>query len=264
MPIRKPKADYAIQTVANALRLFEEFRDEAEIGVADLSRRLALHKNNVFRLLATLEDRGYIEQDPVTERYRLGIGVLRLGQSYARNRPLLARARDYLERLSSVTGETAHLGLLDDFEVVHADGVAPDRMLVTGLRTGRNLPVHCTALGKVLIGCCPEGQREAYDRTVAADGSLAVRTPRTISDPDKFFEHIRTVAGQGFAIDRDECELGLCCAAAPVYDETGRVVAALSVSAPSARVSEDALLREICPRVVSAAEGLSRELGHAV
>jgi DNA-binding IclR family transcriptional regulator len=262
--MRKPKADYAIQTVANALRLFEEFRDEAEIGVADLSRRLALHKNNVFRLLATLEDRGYIEQDPETERYRLGIGVLELGQSYTRNRPMPARARGYLEELSRATGETAHLGTLQDFQVVHADGVAPDRLLVTGLRTGRRLPVHCTALGKVLIGCCPEGQRQAYDRTVAANGALPVRTPTTISDPAKFFEHIRTVAGQGFATDRDECEIGLCCAAAPVYDETGRVVAALSISAPSARVSEDALLREFCPQVVSAAERLSRELGHRV
>jgi DNA-binding IclR family transcriptional regulator len=262
--MRKPKADYAIQAVANALRLFEEFRDESEIGVADLSRRLALHKNNVFRLLATLEDRGYIEQDPATERYRLGIGALRLGQSYSRNRPLLARAHAYLEDLSSETRETAHLGLLHDFAVIHADGVAPDRLLVTGLRTGRILPVHCTALGKVLIGCCPVGQRQAYDRTVAADGSLAVFTPATISDPDKFFEHIRTVAGQGFAIDREECEVGLCCAAAPVYDEHGRVVAALSVSAPSARAPEEALLREICPRVIASAEGLSRELGYQV
>jgi IclR family KDG regulon transcriptional repressor len=260
--MRKPKADYAIQAVANALRLFEEFRDESEIGVAELSRRLALHKNNVFRLLATLEDRGYIEQDAETERYRLGLGALRLGQSYARNRPLLARAHGYLEELSRMTGETAHLGLLHDFEVIHADGVAPDRMLLTGLRTGQNLPVHCTALGKVLIGCCPEGQRQAYDRTVVARGSLIAFTPTTITDPDKFLEHLRTVAGQGFAIDREECESGLCCAAAPVHDEHGRVVAALSVSAPSARLTEEALLREVCPRVISAAESLSRELGH--
>jgi DNA-binding IclR family transcriptional regulator len=262
--MKKPKADYAIQTVANALRLLEEFRDEAEIGVAELSRRLALHKNNVFRLLATLEDRGYIEQDLATERYRLGIGVLQLGQSFSRSRPLLARARRFLEELSRSTGETAHLGMLHDFEVVHADGVVPDRLLVTGLRTGRRLPVHCTALGKVLIGCCPEGQRQAYDRTVAEEGTLSARTRSTISDPAKFIEHIRTVAGQGFAIDQDECEIGLLCAAAPVYGESGRVVAALSVSAPSARVSEDALLREICPQVVRAADRFSQELGYQV
>jgi DNA-binding IclR family transcriptional regulator len=262
--MKKPKADYAIQTVANALRLLEEFGDEVEIGVAELSRRLRLHKNNVFRLLATLEDQDYIEQDPETERYRLGIAALELGQSFARSRPLLARARHGLEELSQATGETAHLDALRDFEVVHLDGVAPDRLLVTGVRTGRRLPVYCTALGKVLIGCCPEGQREAYDRTVSADGRLAARTRSTITDPDKFVEHIRTVAGQGFAVDRDECEVGLSCIAAPVYDESGRVVAAISVSAPTGRVTDDELLGGICPQVVSAAERLSRELGHRI
>ena len=69
--MKKPKSDYEIQTVTNALLLLEAFRDEEEIGVAELARRLNLHKNNVFRLLATLEGQGYIEQSPATERYRL-------------------------------------------------------------------------------------------------------------------------------------------------------------------------------------------------
>jgi DNA-binding IclR family transcriptional regulator len=127
---------------------------------------------------------------------------------------------------------------------------------------GTRLPVHCTALGKVLIGCCPEGQREAYDRTLSASGGLASRTRHTIVDPDKFFEHLRTVAGQGFATDHGECEIGLTCAAAPVYDANGRVAAALSLSAPSVRMSEDELIGEVLPQVTAAAERLSRELGH--
>lgn len=260
--MRKPKADYAIQTVTNALRVLEEFREEAEIGVADLSRRLDLHKNNVFRLLATLEERGYIEQDPATERYRLGLGALDLGRSFQRSRPLLARARVTLERLAAETQESVHLGMLHEFEVVHVDGVTPERLVMTGLRVGRRLPAHCTALGKVLVGCCPEGQRAAYDRTVRSKAPLEGRTRRTIVDADKFFEHLRTVAGQGYAVDVDECEAGLVCAAAPVHDASSRVVAALSVSAPSARVDEDQLVRELVPAVLSAAEQLSRELGH--
>jgi DNA-binding IclR family transcriptional regulator len=127
---------------------------------------------------------------------------------------------------------------------------------------GTRLPVHCTALGKVLIGCCPEGQRQAYDRTLAEKGALVGRTRRTIVDPDKFFEHLRTVAGQGFAIDHGECETGLGCAAAPVHDATGRVTAALSLSAPTVRVTEDELIRDVLPQVIAAADRLSRELGH--
>lgn len=260
--MKKPKSDYSIQTVANALRVLEEFRDDVEIGVADLSRRLGLHKNNVFRLLATLEESGYIEQNAESDRYRLGLGSLELGQSFMRSRPLLELARPYLEELSGATKESAHLGMLHDFQVMHAAGVVSDRLVVSPLRVGTRLPVHCSALGKVLIGCCPRGMREAYDRTVVANGELEARTRRTIVDPDKFLEHIRTVAGQGFAIDLDECETGLSCAAAPVYDGTGQVTAALSVSAPSARVPEEGLMRDVLPLVQATAVRLSKELGY--
>ncbi|MGH0028293.1 MAG: IclR family transcriptional regulator [Myxococcota bacterium] len=260
--MKKAKGEYSIQTVANALRVLEEFQGDVEIGVAELSRRLGLHKNNVFRLLATLEEAGFIEQDLETERYRLGLGALELGRAFLRGRPLIERAMPHLRELSDRFDESTHLGVLHDFQVVHVAGHAPERLLVTPSRVGTRLPVHCTALGKVLIGCCPEGQREAYDRTVAAEGSLAPRTKRTITDPDKFFEHIRTVAGQGFATDLDECEAGLVCAAAPVYDSTGRVAAALSLSAPASRLGEEQLIREVLPQVMASAERLSRELGY--
>ena len=260
--MKKPKGEYSIQTVANALRVLEEFREEVEIGVADLSRRLGLHKNNVFRLLATLEEAGYIEQDRETERYRLGLGALELGRAFLRGRPLVDRAKPHLDALSGRFGEATHLGVLNDFEVVHVAACAPERLVFTPSRVGMRLPVHCTALGKVLIGCCPEGQREAYDRTLSTRGALAPRTGKTIVDPDKFLEHLRTVAGQGFATDHGECEDGLGCAAAPVHDASGRVTAAISLSAPSVRVNEDAMLSEVLPEVTAAAEQLSRELGY--
>ena len=91
--MKKPKGDYAIQTVVNAMRLLEAFRDEEELGVTELSRRLSLHKNNVFRLLATLEQQGYIEQSAASDRYRLGVESLELGQAFLRGRTLLRRAR---------------------------------------------------------------------------------------------------------------------------------------------------------------------------
>ena len=103
----------------------------------------------------------------------------------------------------------------------------------------------------------PEGVWQAFDTEVVADRKLPSRTERTIVDPDKFFEHIRSVAGHGFALDLEECEEGLCCAAAPVHDGAGKVVAALSVSAPSFRAGEETLIRELCPAVTEAAERLS-------
>ncbi|HXK23465.1 MAG TPA: IclR family transcriptional regulator [Myxococcota bacterium] len=262
--MRKAKGDYAILTVTNALRLLEEFRNEVEIGVAELGRRLRLHKNNVFRLLATLEEAGYIEQNVATGRYRLGLAALQLGQAFSRSRPLLTRGPTYLEELAGSTAESAHLAMLDGFDVVHVAGIAPSRMVVSSLRVGQRLPLHCTALGKVLLAYGPDTERESFDKEVVASRGLEARTRRTIQDPTKFFEHVRMVAGQGFALDLEECEDGLCCAAAPVHDVTGRVVAALSVSAPASRADERSLLEEILPRVSGAAERLSRELGHHV
>ncbi len=260
--MKKPKRDYAIQTVTNALRVLDAFRGEDEIGVAELSRRLGLHKNNVFRLLATLEEEGYVEQNPASERYRLGLRTLELGHAFARNHTLSIRVRPVLEALSLATGESAHLGMLNAFEVVHVGGAAPERALVASERMGGRLPVHCTALGKVLLGCAPEETRQAYDRVVVAGQALRACTAHTLVDPDKVFDEIRAAAGRGLAFDLEEYEDGLVCAAAPVYDGTGLVVAALSVSAPRARCSEEHLKDRLAPQVERSAEALSLELGH--
>ena len=123
----KPKSDYSIQTVTNALRLLESFFDDDELGVSELSRRLGLHKNNVFRLLATLEQSGYIEQSSRSERYRLGAGCLELGCAFSRSHGLLDCARPLLEDLSQQLQEAAHLAVLRDFEVVHLVGIQPSR-----------------------------------------------------------------------------------------------------------------------------------------
>jgi DNA-binding IclR family transcriptional regulator len=256
----KPKSDYTIQTVSNALRLLEVFFTEPELGVSELSRRLDLHKNNVFRLLATLELGGYVEQSSATDRYRLGVRSLELGRAYARSHSLVERARPLLHELVAELGETAHLGILRDFEVVHVDGIEPKRLLVTASRVGQRLPGHCSALGKVLIGCGTNSIREQYDRIVVARG-LEAATPATLTDGMKLVEHLRSVGSQGFALDLGECEVGLNCAAAPVYDDSGEVVAALSVSGPSFRLSEDVLFDRVLPVLTASAGQLSESLG---
>jgi IclR family KDG regulon transcriptional repressor len=256
----KPKSDYSIQTVSNALRLLEAFSQDVELGVSELSRRLALHKNNVFRLLATLEERGYIEQCADTERYRLGVRCLELGHTYERSHTLLDCARPVLEQLARSTGESAHLGVLEGFEVVHLDAVASDRLVGTGSRIGLRLPAHATALGKVLVACGDTAVREDYDKGVVRVGIESL-TEATITDRDKFFEHLNSVSLQGYAVDIEECELGMCCVAAPVIDGNGRVLAAISVSGPSFRLGPDELMGKAAPAVIAAADRISQHLG---
>jgi IclR family KDG regulon transcriptional repressor len=261
--MKKQKSEYSIQTVANALKLLEAFHDEEELGVTELSRRLDLHKNNVFRLLATLELQGYIEQSANTDRYRLGTGCLELGQAFLRSRMLLRRARPLLEEMAGRSGESSHLAVMRDFDVIHLDGVSSNQLVATGLRIGRRLPVHCTALGKVLLGCSTETVHEEYDRARLGNCPLDALTPATIVDSQKLFDQVRSAAVRGYALDLEECEPGLTCAAAPVFGSSGAAVAAVSVSGPSFRMSEERLLGEIVPLVTDAAARLSRELGFA-
>lgn len=259
--MKRPKGEYVIQTVSNALSLLEAFAGDEELGVTELSLRLGLHKNNVFRLLATLQQAGYVEQCTRTDRYRLGTRCLELGQAFARNRSLVRKARPLLEELVRDTGESAHLGALRDLEVVHLEGEVADRLLHTSLRVGRRLPPHCTALGKVLLAFAPKGVIDAFERQALSAGRLEARTPSAISDPGRLRDHLAEVAARGYATDQEECEVGLCCAAAPVFDAAGRVVAGVSVSGPSLRLDSDILVRKVVPLVVGVADRLSHALG---
>ncbi len=210
--MKRPKSEYAIQTVTNALVLLEAFREDEELGVTELARRLDLHKNNVFRLLATLQQKGYVEQS-ANDRYRLGVRCLELGQAFSRTRGLVRLARPRLESLVRTLGESAHLGALNDFEVVHLDGQQPDQLVLTGLRLGLRLPAYCTALGKTMLASADPEVHQLFDRQVIARGGLEPRTPATITDREKFIEHLRTAGAEGFATDFEECVKGMCCAA---------------------------------------------------
>ncbi len=259
--MKKPKSDYSIQTVVNALRLLEAFGDAETLGVTELSRALDLHKNNVFRLLATLEERGYVRQEGDNGRYALDTRCLELARAFDRaGGGLLDRGREVVGDLARDVDETAHLAVLRSFEVVHLCGSQPKGMLVVSSRVGERLPLHCTALGKVLLGCGGEVRWAEYERSLGA-GGLERLTRTTIVDRDKLVEHLQGVGVQGYALDVEECVRGLCCAAAPVFDARGELVAALSVSAPQARMPGDDLARSLVPEVVASAERLSAELG---
>lgn len=261
--MKKEKSEYAIQTVTNALRVLEAFQDAEELGVTEIARALDLHKNNVFRLLATLEICGYIEQRDGGP-YRLGTKCLELGRAFNRSGgDLLRRGRLCVEELSRETGETVHLAVLREFRVVHLDGRESRDLVRVGCRVGTQLPAHCTALGKVLLACSGDRELGAFDHWLDRAGGLETPTPASLSDRDKLFEHLRSVAVQRLAIDLEECHPGVCCVAAPVFDESGSAVAALSVSVPSVRADEGCLLEGMGPQVAASAERLSAQLGYS-
>ncbi|MDD3801309.1 IclR family transcriptional regulator [Desulfuromonas thiophila] len=258
MPAKKDKSEYIIQAVSHALDLLEQFHDDVdELGVTELSKRLKLHKNNVFRLLATLESRGYIEQNRATENYRLGLKSLELGQTFIKQMGLLRQAKLSLEQLVEACNETAYVAIFKENHVVYLDVVETNLTVRVVSRVGSRLPAYCTAAGKVHLAYLSD---EELDSCLPAE--LPGFTPTTITSRTALKEELRQVGQQGYAYDNEELDPGVRCIAAPIRDYTRRIVGAISLSGPSMRFTDERITRELTPLVVDAAENLSTRLGY--
>jgi DNA-binding IclR family transcriptional regulator len=257
--VRRDKSNYIIQSVAHALDVLEEFRGETdELGVTELSKKLKLHKNNVFRLLATLESRGYIEQNKATENYRLGLKALELGQTFIKQMGLLRQAKPILEKIVGNCNETAYVAIFKEGSVVYLDVVETDMTVRVVSRVGSRLPAYCTASGKVHLAFMSEDEINE----LLPNRQLKGYTSTTITDRETLKELLKTVADKGYAIDDEEMDLGVRCVAAPIRDYTRRIVGAISVSGPTMRLSNERIEKEIIPLVQGAAEELSSRLGY--
>jgi DNA-binding IclR family transcriptional regulator len=258
--VRRDKSNYIIQSVAHALDVLEEFRDETEeLGVTELSKKLKLHKNNVFRILATLQSRNYIEQNRANDNYRLGIKCLELGQTFIHQRGLLKQARPILQELAETTGETSYISILRGNEVVYLDAVETSSTVRVISRVGLHMPLHATAAGKALVSY--DSDDELRKLFSAGGGELPRYTKGTRTDVDVILEESALVRERGYAIDLEEFEEGLRCIGAPVRDYTRKVVGAVSVSGPAHRLTDERIATVIGPEVDRAGKALSTRLG---
>src|SRR5262249_38655847 len=227
--MKKAKSDYLIQSVSRALDILEAFAvGQEELGVTELSRKLKLHKNNVFRLLATLETRGYVEQDKDAGNYRLGMRTFEVASVFLHHLGLTKQARPALEQLAAETGETAYLAVLEGPWAVCVDMVETSHAVRVVSQLGRRLPAHATALGKVLLAFRPQEELEQLWK----QHELTAVTPRAITDPTRLGEELGQAAAQEFALEDEECAPGVRGVAAPVRDYQKRVVAAVGVVGP--------------------------------
>ncbi len=255
---KKDKSEYIIQAVDHALDLLEQFQgDIDELGVTELSKRLKLHKNNVFRLLATLESRSYIEQNRVTENYRLGLKTLELGQTFIKQMGLLRQSRPVLESLVKECNETTYVAILKESHIVYLDVVETDMTVRVVPRVGSRLPAYCTAAGKIQLAYMTE---EELDHFLPVK-EMKSYTPNTITDRETLKAHLRDVADQGYALDNEEMDIGVCCVGAPIRDYTRRIIGAVSISGPSMRFSMERMEKELIPLVKRAGEDISTKLG---
>ena len=256
---KKEKSEYIIQAVSHALDLLEQFQgEEDELGVTELSNRLKLHKNNVFRLLATLESRGYVEQNKATENYRLGLKSLELGQTFIKHMGLLHQAKPILQKIVDLCNETCYVSMLKEGHIVYLDIVETTYTVRVMSRVGFRLPAYCTAAGKVHLAFLKEEEIERlYGKTKME--AFTANTITGLADLKKELQKIREI---GYAVDNEEHDTGVYCVAAPIRDYTRRVVGALSISGPSMRFPEERIVNELAPIIIKEGETLSIRLGY--
>ena len=225
-------------------------------GITDLSAELHLAKSTVYRLLQTLVKHGYAVQDPASGRYRLGLKFLELGGVVQNSLSIRTIAHPHLQALMAATHETVQLGILEGHEVVYADKIECARTIRMYSSVGRRSPLHCTALGKVLLAHQPEDAL----RTILG-GRLIRCTSRSITTPRALRDELLQIREQGHAFDDEEFEEGLRCLAAPARDYTGSVVASLGIAGPATRF-EPGRRPELIKLLTDAAEAVSMDLGY--
>jgi DNA-binding IclR family transcriptional regulator len=257
---RNPNGGGTIQSVTRALSLLELLAKETStISLSELSHKANLKMATVHRLLTTLMNRGFVEQDNLTLRYRLGIKLFEIGNAALIVNDLRSIVRPFLKQLSEQVNETINLAILDGTEVVYIDQLESTNMVIVKMfaRVGSRGPAYCTGTGKVLLADLSVDELRKRFSGV----EFVKFTEYTITDIDRLIEALLKIKKQGYALDFSERDPGVICIAAPIYNYEGRVQAAISVSTPAQRISEERIEKEILPLLLNITAQVSQKLG---
>lgn len=235
-----------IQSLARGLKILDLLGKAAEgVSITELSEILSVDKGSASRLVSTLARYGYAEKDEVTRRYHLGSRVVGLSRSVLTRLPLRDVTRPYIRQLMERTGECANLAVPAQGKALYIDQVESPATPRVNAQVGTMNPLHCTALGKVLLAF---GDGEI-------PGRLEQFTPRTIKNKKALLEHLQEVRKKGYAVDDEEFDHGVRCIAVPVFDFRDRAVGAIGISGPSTRITQERL-----PRLAGIVVELGKEL----
>ena len=235
-----------------AFSLLEGITDLKEVGVTELAIKTKTNKTTVYRLLSTFEKLGYLRKTE-NQKYFLTLKLFELGTKVLENISIVEIAKPILKKMSDITNETIHLAALDNDEVVYLDKFDSTHTLRMYSRIGRRVPTYCTALGKVFLAWGPE----SLIKRVAKD--LRPYTKNTITDLSQLKEQLSKIRKEGYAIDNEEYEYGVKCIAAPIRNVNGEVVAAISISGPSVRLTAEKI-QELKPIILDYSNKISSKI----
>jgi len=253
------RPNYPVLTLVKALEIIELLAKDSGsrgLGVSELSRALNMGKSTVHRILDTLAYFKYVEKNEATEKYKLSWGLFYAGQAVPQQNQFSGLDYKILEELSEECGETVNFGVRTGNETIVIAKFDSKTNLKAGPEIGVREPLHDTARGKILI---QEMDRATLLKLFGGE-ILPRRTPRGITVLDDLIRHLAEVRRQGFAVDDEESSVGVRCIAMPVRDYTGRIVAAISVTAPSLRM-DDNKMADVKESLAVACKKISRYLG---
>lgn len=253
----KPGRRYTVAALERGLDILETLADNRAATLGEVTSRTRMPKTTAFRLLATLQARGFVERTPAGT-YQPGLRLIQLAQVTHAAADLRRVAQPYLARLHDLSQDTVNLAIWRDRAPLYLEVLPSPRPLRFVEAPGSHAPLHATALGKAIAAHLPEGELVA----ILKEAGLPRFTPRTITTISRLLLELRKVRERGYAIDRQEQDIGAVCIAAPIFDAQG-VVGAVSIAAPAARM-EGRRLAGLIPEVLDACAGVSDTLGYRV
>ena len=223
------------QSVERTFQIIEVMaKERGQMRLLDIADKVQLPASTVLRYLATLMSFNYVRQDPETQRYSLSLKFCQIAYMINSQFSIRDIARPYLIRLADICRESTCLAQEEDMTVMYIDAIdGPDNMLKTFQRIGKKAPMHCTGVGKLLLLNYSE---EKLDQMISKFGMPSF-TPNTITSKQELLDELRKVRSNNYAVDDEECEIGARCLAAPIRDYTNKVIAAISVSGPTNRMT---------------------------
>ena len=250
-----PESNLA-QTVLKALDILECIASaERPLSASEVARVCQVSRPTAYRLLLTLAARGYVAQVNGSH-YRLGTQALSLSKKVLDSLDLPELAKPYMRRLSDVANETVHLSILDKTEILYIDKAESSQSVRMHSTIGTRNKLHCTAMGKAILAFLPDEERTRLIEQL----KLLPCTATTITDKEALAAELNSIRTKKFATDDEESEEGVRCVGAPIFDYTGQVFAAISVSGPAYRLSISRI-DALAPLVIDTARASSSQLG---
>lgn len=248
-----------IKTIDRSLQVLELFSlEKSEWGITEISEELNLYKSNVYNILYTLSQRGFVEKNPNNDKYKLSIKLYELGSVVLENLDIREIALPHIKKLSNKYNETVHLGVLDKDHVISIEQKESPQSLKPTVFIGKRTPLYCTAVGKAILANFSEQRLEKY----LENNKLKKYTENTITDKNVLKKELKKIKEQGYSIDQNEHEEGINCVAAPIKDHNGTVTASISISGPASRIN-DKNINELAQEVKKSANEISEKLGNS-